>query len=306
MNEVRQGPVHRFVALALALLCLGVAGSALAAGTLDKVKESGKLVLGFSTDAAPYAYTDSSGNPAGFGVALCNKVAEGVKVDLQLRSLSTTFVPLQRGEAIAALQQGKVDLVCGIVPTLERRAAIDFSIPIMVSGAGVVVRRDAPARIMQALSGAPRTGATWRGSTDQAPVRGIVSVIGDSVVEQALMDALRQRRVIVEVQSVKDANEGLQSLAANRTNAFFADHAELLYAVARSRSPNDFVVLDRIYRRDRVAMGMRRDDSDFRLAVDRALSHLFRSPDINALYEASFGKPTPTITDFFQLVALPD
>src|SRR5262249_38986076 len=117
MQEARQGLVRRFAALALALLCLGAARPALAAGTRDKVKESGKLVLGFSIDTTPYAYTDSSGNPTGFGVALCNKVAEAVKVDLKLRSLSTSFVPLERGEAVGALQQGKVDLVCGIVPT---------------------------------------------------------------------------------------------------------------------------------------------------------------------------------------------
>jgi ABC-type amino acid transport substrate-binding protein len=292
-------------AVAGLLLCLGLAAPAGAAGTLDRVKESGKLLLGYVTDAAPYAYTDAGGSPAGYAVTLCNKVVQALKADLGV-SLTPTFVPVQRDDALKAIDQGKVDLLCGASPSLERRAVVDFSVPIMLSGSSVAVRNDAPPRIMQALAGKAPSGATWRGSTDQAPARGVVAVIGGSNLEKALIDRLKERRIIVTVTPVKNVAEGVQMLAARNADAFFADRAALLDAVTRSSAPGDLKVLDTIYRRDIVAFAMRRNDDDFRLAVDRALSRIYRSNDIGPIYTASFGAPTPMVQDFFQLVALPD
>ena len=52
------------------LLALCMAAPALAAGALDRVRDSGKLSLGYRADTRPFAFSDS-GKPAGFSVALC-------------------------------------------------------------------------------------------------------------------------------------------------------------------------------------------------------------------------------------------
>jgi ABC-type amino acid transport substrate-binding protein len=310
MREVLDATVrrHRGLAAALAgmLAWLCAVAPAGAAGTIDKARESGKLLLGYSADSAPYAYSDSAGAPAGYAVTLCGRVAQSLKADLGLPSLTPTFVPLQRDDALRAVDQGKVDILCGASPSLERRAVVDFSVPIMLSGSSVAVRSDAPPRIMQALAGKVPSGATWRGSTDQAPARGVIAVIAGTNLEKALTDRLKERRIIVTVTPVKNAAEGVQLLAARNADAFFADHAVLLDAVAHSNSSADLKVLDTIYRRDIVAFAMRRNDDDFRLAVDRALSRIYRSKDIGSIYAASFGAPSQVVQDFFQLVALPD
>ena len=49
-----------------------------------------------------------------------------------------------------------------------------------------------------------------------------------------------------------------------------------------------------------------RGDEEMRLVVDRALSRLFRSPDLAPLYTTYFGAPDPGVLEFFQSVALPD
>jgi len=233
-------------------------------------------------------------------------VGEAVKSELKMPTLAVTYVPLARDEAVAAVGQGKVDLLCGVVPTLERRAVADFSIPIILGGTGVAVRKDAPVRVMQALSGnAPKEQANWRGSTDQAPQRGVIAVIGSTVLEKGLADRLKERRINVAVVAVKDAADGLQHLADRNADAFLADRALLLEAVGRSKSP-DIRVLDHVYRRDLASLGVQRGDDDFRLLVDRTLSHLFRTKEINTLYSNYFGAPTPEQQDFFQLVAIPD
>ncbi|HVO07775.1 MAG TPA: amino acid ABC transporter substrate-binding protein [Burkholderiaceae bacterium] len=284
------------------LLCVGAVASA--AGTLDKIKDTGKLTLGYSADARPFSYTDA-GKPAGYGIELCNKVADALKSDLKLGALAVEFVPLSRDEAFRAIEQGRADVLCGAVPTLERRKTVDFSIPIILSGTGVAIRSDAPMRLVQALSGVESALPIWRGSTDQAPQRVVLAVVGGAPLEKALASRLKERRIVADVTSVKDVDAGLQALRAGTAQAFFFDRALLLDAVARQPA-GELVVLDRIYRREIVALAMRRDDDDLRLAVDRALSQLYRSQQVNAIYAKYFGAPTAGVLDFFQLVALPD
>ena len=289
-----------------ATLCLAVAAPALAAGTLDKVKDSGKLTLGYASDTRPFSYADASGKPAGYAIDVCAKVADALKSDLKLQSLSVDTVALSRDEAFRAVEQGKADLLCGAVPTLERRALVDFSLPILLSGTGVAVRSDAPARLVQVLSGAQPAYPIWRGSTDQAPQRAVLAVVGGAPLEKELASKLKERRVVADILSVKDVDAGVQALVDGQAHAFFTDRALLLDAVARSKSPSDLLVIDRLYRRDVVALAVHRNDDDFRLAVDRALSRLYRTPEVAAIYAKHFGAPTQSALDFFQLVALPD
>ena len=45
---------------------------------------AGKLTLGYRADARPFSYRDEAGKPAGYSVALCQKIAEQVKTELGL------------------------------------------------------------------------------------------------------------------------------------------------------------------------------------------------------------------------------
>jgi len=293
--------------LAGAVLALGAAAPALAAGTLDKIKDSARITLGYVADMRPFAYADAGGKPAGYAIALCNKVADALKAQLPAPALAVEYVRVTRSEGLAALEQGKVDLVCGAVPTLERRAAVDFSIPIMVSGTGVALRADAPLRVLEVLSGRePQNRPVWRGSTDQAPQHAVLAVVGGMTLEKTLAERLKERRIVAEIVQVADTDAGLQLLAARGADALFNDRSLLLDGVARSKTPSDFVVPERTFRRDLVALGLRRGDDAFRLAVDRALSRVYRSEDMAALYSTYFGKAPGPAPDFFQLMALPD
>ena len=52
------------------------------------------------------------------------------------------------------------------------------------------------------------------------------------------------------------------------------------------------------------AFAVARDDTDFRLAVDTALSQLFRSGGVSEVYAQSFGPISATAATFFDLAAL--
>jgi polar amino acid transport system substrate-binding protein len=73
--------------LAAVLISLAV-GSPASAATLERVKQAGKIILGYRADARPFAFRDESGNAAGYAVALCQKIAEQVKAELGLSTLA--------------------------------------------------------------------------------------------------------------------------------------------------------------------------------------------------------------------------
>ena len=280
---------------------------AMAAGTLDKVKDSGKLLLGYRADTRPFAFSDG-GQPAGFSVALCRKVADAVKAELKLPTLSVEFVPLTAANRFELLQQGRVDLSCGTdTPTLERRALVDFSIPIFFAGTGALLRSDADRRLRDAMEDRPSpTQPVWRGAPGVFSANVVFAAVGGTTIEKSLIDGLRARRITVTVAPVADYAAGVQMVLDRRAAALFGDRPVLLDAARQGPGAAELRVLERSFTREPLALAMRRGDDALRLLVDRTLSRLYRSPDFAPLYGSWFGTPDATVLQFFQAVALPD
>jgi ABC-type amino acid transport substrate-binding protein len=155
------------VSLISALIALAAFVSpASSAGTLDRIRQNGKVMLGYRADAQPFSYRDESGNPAGYSVALCQGIADGLKTDLGLANLSIEWVPVTIDDRFSAVQQGKVDLLCGAdTETLSRRKEVSFSLPIYPSGIGALLAANTPPELQEILErGSPRTKPIWRGS----------------------------------------------------------------------------------------------------------------------------------------------
>lgn len=299
-------PLRAMLLASLSLGCL-IAGPAAARGTLDQARESGKLTIGYLADAQPFSYTDQSGKPAGYAVALCSRIGKEAGNELRSPALVVDFVVVPFDERMHALEQGRIDILCGVEPTLARRTLMDFSIPIMPGGTGVMIRADAPERLKQVLSGREAAKQPiWRATQGQAPERHVIAVIRGTTVEQAVIDRLRLARIVADVVPVTSNGAGVQMVLQRRADVFFNDRALLLDARERSAEGKQLVVLDRLFARTQVALGVRRDDDAFRLVVDRALSQLMRSGETATIYTNYFGAPDRATLDYFQLVALPD
>jgi polar amino acid transport system substrate-binding protein len=88
---------------------------------LDKIQESGTIVVGTSADYPPYEYVDESGNFAGFDIELMTEIAKRLDVDLQW-----TDMPFD--SLIAAVQEGKIDMSISCFNYSEERdEKVDFS-----------------------------------------------------------------------------------------------------------------------------------------------------------------------------------
>lgn len=278
------------------------------AQTLDRIKEAGSIRLGYQADAAPFAFKDESGNPAGYAVALCQKVVEQVKTDLSIPTLAVEWVPVTSDDRFSQVQQGSIDLLCGPDSvTLSRRKDVSFSIPIFAGGIGAVVRADTAADLRRVLAEEPApTQPIWRGSP-AATVLGKKSfaVVSGTTAGGWLADRLTMFQIDSKAVPVENYEAGLKQLADHKVDAFFGDRVLLLGAMQKSPAKKDLVLLDRLFTREPLALALARGDEDLVLLVDRTLSDLYRSGEIRHIYTKWCGEPDESSRGLFQWSGLP-
>jgi len=293
--------------LATSLLPFAYTAPAAAAGTLDRIRQAGKIELGFRDDARPFSYKDESGKAAGYSIALCEKIADDVKTELGLSSLTVDWVPVTLEGRFQDVQQGKVDLLCGAdTATLTRRKDVSFSIPIFPSGIGAILRADAPAQLREVLAGRPSSGPIWRGSPARILEKKTFSVVTGTTSAIWLADRMNAFHIDATVAPVDSYRAGIQQVLDRKSDVFFGDRPILYDAVEGGPAAADLTVLDRLFTYEPLALALARDDEDFRLVVDRSLSKLFRSGQFKDVYVKWFGEPDDSTAIFFGLSALPD
>jgi putrescine:ornithine antiporter len=275
------------------------------AATLDRVRDTGKLTLGYRADARPFSFKDEAGTADGYAVALCNEVAERVKSELGVSTLTVEWVPVTVDDQFQAVKDNKIDLLCGAAETLTNRKDVDFSIPIFPGGIGAVIRATAPLGLKEVLLGRPPSGPLWRGYPAQIIEKQTFSTVkGPS--EKWLKDKLSDLQLSAEIVPVNSYDEGIQRVLDGSSDVFFADRSILLDAVKRGPSKDELVVLDREFTSAPIALALERGDADFRLAVDQALSQIFHSEKFHDLYKKWFGKPDQSADAYFRLSTLPE
>jgi len=265
------------------ILMLAVLGLALqmcfpvCAQTLDKIRKSGVITLGYIDGAAPFSYADGNGQPQGYSIELCNAVAEGVGAQLKRQGLKVRWVKLTIQDRIDAVRTGKVDLECSTTTwTLSRQQLVDFSLVTFVDGGSLLVRSDADiARV-----------ADFDGKR--------IAVITGTTTERALRGALARGTVKAELVSIKTRDEGLTLLREGQVHGLASDRTALIGVVVMSgRGGGQYKLLDQDFSIEQYALMLRRNDADFRLAVNRVLARVYRSGEIEKIYGRWLGPLGP-------------
>ncbi len=287
------------------LLLVGVDDTASAA-TLDRVRETGVVRLGFLEGARPFSFRDETGKPAGYAVTLCEKVVEDVRQQLRLPALAGEFVVVEPDSRFDAVREGKVDLLCGGgTQTLSLREKVSFSIPIFPGGVGALVRTDAPPRLRAMLAGDPEPfSPRWRASLGQVLHKRTFAVVAQSRAAIWLEGAIDELDLTAKIEPIDGFDLGVDRVAARRADVMFAEREVLLDAVRRSPAARELMVVERKFTFEPIAFALERGDEDFRLAVDRALSRLYRSSWLSEVYTPTFGQPDDDTIRYFLNTAI--
>lgn len=247
-----------------------------AANVLQSVQQSGKIKIGYRTDAPPFSYKNEIGEPAGYTVDLCRSVSAIIGKRLN-RSISLTYVPVTAKNRFQAVQSGKVDLLCGATTeTISRRKLVQFSVSTFVTGAGVIYRANGP-KDFKALAG--RVIGVTRGTT----------------TEKDLAATLQKLSINAQVLGVRNHDEGLTALQSGQVDAYFGDRAILMSLLRKSTNSLQSLTLSaRHFSIETYALAMPRGNDAFRDQVDWALSYIYKSGGFKKLFQNSFGNAQPS------------
>jgi polar amino acid transport system substrate-binding protein len=267
--------MHLSLRAAFLIAAAAAAGPAAADGVLDRLKQSGEIRIGVRSDAPPLSYTGKDGKPAGYSILVCDAVAAELGKAVGHDPLTVTPVVVGTDDRFAALKSGKVDMLCGAdTITLSRREEIDFSIPIFVDGAAVLLRRDS-ATNLDALAGKK------------------IGVRAGTTTEEAVRGTLAAKKMQADVVTFESHPDGLKALEDHEIDAYFGDQSILFQLYFQSAKKADLVVSDNTLTIETQGLGLPRGDEDFRLAVDGAISELYRAGQMQAFFTQAFPGASP-------------
>jgi ABC-type amino acid transport substrate-binding protein len=284
------GVTLRLGSAVLVLLASALPGTA-RSETLDRIRHDKAIRLAYREDAPPFSEKNTLGEPSGFMVDLCRAVAKKLTQDLKLPSLSVIYVPVTSLNRFDAIKDHKADLLCEpTTETLSRRRIVDFSIPTFVDGAGLMIRADGP-HDLQSMAGQK------------------IGVLAGTTTEEALRNSLKDAGITADVVSAKTHADGIAMLDEGKIVAYFADRSILAFLIKESKAPEKLLLSEDFLTVEPYALALPRGDEEFRLAVDGALSHLYRSGEIDAIFQATFAgqaKPSQILQTLYLIAGLPD
>ncbi|MCO8611165.1 glutamate/aspartate ABC transporter substrate-binding protein [Burkholderia multivorans] len=244
--------------------------------TLTKINNAGVIVVGHREASIPFSYYDSSQQVIGFSQDLCQQVIDAVKTRLNKPNLAVRMIPVNSQNRIPLLQNGTIDIECGVTTnTNARHAQVAFSDTIFLALTRLLVNKDSGIKDFDDLKG--KTVVTNAGTTAEAIIRrmNVEKHLGMNII------------------SAKDYGESFLILQTGRAQAFMLDDVLLSGARSTARNPGDWIVTGTPQSKEPYAFMVRKDDPQFKALVDGTLSKLMISGEVLGLYGKWFQKPTP-------------
>lgn len=297
----------RLSTLAAGLVAISLASvvvSRATAGTVDRIRDSGHIKLGYLRDAPPFSFANQAGSADGYAVDLCKRLVEHLTRQLALPGLTVDWTPVAFEERLTEVRLSQIDLLCAPTSvTVSRRREVSFSIPIFASGNRAAVRADAPASLRRLLSETPTVRTIWRGTPAATLLEATTfAYVPGTTAERWLKERHTTLQVPTTIASVADYRVGLTRLNAGQIDVLMGDRVVMLGAlgVMEDFPRENIVVLDRIFTHEAAALALPRGDEDFRLLVDDGLSRLYASSEFQRLYERWCGEFDERTRMFFQ------
>ena len=190
------------------------------------------------------------------------------------------------------IAKGQADMECGAsTVTLSRMKTVDFSSFIFLETTGLMAKASAGFQSLADLGGKR------------------IAVIGGTTNERAVNNEVKRRQVGATVVPVKNSQEGIAALESGAADAFASDVLLLIGSAPQAKDPKALVLLNDKLSVEPYGIVLPRGDYAFRLAVNTALSQIYRSDDIDTIFNrwfGSFGKPTPLTEAVYILGSIPE
>jgi glutamate/aspartate transport system substrate-binding protein len=260
--------------------------------TLGKIKAAKVINVAFAGDSPPFSAIDSDNKPAGYSIELCKRVIAQIGRAVGNPELKVNWLVGGAAERVQMVASGKADIECGNTSqTFTRLAVVDFSNLIFVDSGGFLVRADSTLNKIDDMAG--RKIAVLKGTT----------------TESRLALQLSRHKVTANIVPIADGREGLAMLEAGSIDAYAGDKVKLVGLAAEARDPSKISLLAEDLSFEPYAFALPRNDSAYRLEVNRALTQVYLSGDLETIFGqwlGKFGRPTGLLAAMYLLNAIPE
>lgn len=233
--------------------------------SLQKVKESGKLVLGLDDTFAPMGFRDEVGNIVGFDIDLAKEVASRLGVELEAK-------PIDWSSAVLSLKKGDVDVVWnGFAISESRKQQVNFTKPYLNNRLMIVKNADrADIKTKEDLKG--KILGVQTGSSNYE------SLVNDPISKEAK-----------EIRQYDFNVNAFLDLEAKRIDAVIVDEIVARYYISKENA--DFELLEEYpitYKS--FGVGIRKTDTELLNAIDKALDDMRADGKASEISTKWFGK----------------
>lgn len=251
--------------------------------TLEQIRESGKVRIGFRESQPPMSFLNQDGKPAGYSIDLCVRIVNEVKNTLGKDDIAIEYVPVSSSNRFDALQNNTIDILCGATTkTIARGKLVDFTQLTFVTGASLLSLKETSIEGISGLQGKK------------------VGVSKGTTTLNALSTKLKESVSDAKIVQFDSASAGMKAMIKGEVDAFSADQVVLIGLVLTHEGDEKFAIAGDIFSYEPFALAVRRNDSDFRLLADTVLAQLNRSGQITPIYSKWFGKFTKKVPSLLQ------
>jgi general L-amino acid transport system substrate-binding protein len=232
---------HVLARVGAVLVAVGMVPLPALAGTLEVIRERGKIVCGTSAGVAGFSTQDADGRWQGFDIDICRALAAAVFNDAE----KIAFVPLSSKDRLIALQSGEIDILPRTTTwTLSRNAGqgVTFTAVNYYDGQGFMVPRKLGVSSATQLGGAS------------------VCVAQGTTSELNLADYFRKLGVKYEVAAFGTPEDALNAYEVGRCDAYTTDISALSANKLKFRAPEEHVVLPEVISKEPLGPWVRTGD----------------------------------------------
>jgi ABC-type amino acid transport substrate-binding protein len=256
-------------------------------GTLARVRAAGAVTIAYRESSVPFSYLSARGEPIGYSIELCKKLAEAIGGELG-RELALKWLAVTSETRIEAIVSGRADLECGSTTNnLERQKQVAFSPIIFVAGTKLLVKRGSPIRSYRNLAG--KTVVVTAGTTN----------------EGAMHEIARRFKIDFRLVTSRDHAQSYARLEAGAADAFATDDVLLYGLIAQRQAKKEYQVVGEFLSYDPYGIMFRKNDPQLAEVVRRAFHDLAEDGEIERQYKRWFLQRLPGAATAGQSLDLP-
>ncbi len=246
-------------------------------GTLQKVKRTKTITIGFRDTSVPFSYLNAARTPIGYSIDLCLVIVEEIRGDLGDDTIQVKYVSVNPQNRISMVADGAVDLECGTTTNnAERQKQVAFSPIIFVSGTKLLAKRAAKYKSYLDLKG--KTVVVTEASTNEAAIKAINT----------------KDKLGINLMVVRDNAQAFEAVETGKADAWGGDDVVLTATAVESKRPQDYVVLGDFLSYDPYGIMFRKNDPDLDALVKNTFEKLAETRELARIYDQWFRRKLPS------------